>query len=1150
QRFYCMRDGAREQRLEFLLRACDDKDADAALFVQVAQLYLQDARNRPKAAQWIHRTLRARPMDSGVIGLIADYLWQERDLDLATEHYRIAADIEGFRDNLYQAWFVACRRVRKTNEALEVLRERFERFGTRSDQPALTLAWAFDQLEQPAQARDVLTKAMQLRPDDAYLRSRAATQHARLNDYEGAHRLLESVRGKIRESDWLRTTAQIAEWRQDTAGALQLAKDLLVLEPLAMDARHAVARCTLQLHGPEAALAEVQKACEEFPHHCDLRRMLVQYSGRVSPEKVIEAARELLQMAPSDAWAIRELAVSLLNAKRFDEALVEARKAEAIEPNAAATYGILAQIHAQMGAVDEAIKFFRRAIEISVDYTRAIHQLVDLASTDSRRREQLAFIERELIRQVVTGEGLLAYVEVARPLVSSTELLNLLRRAKSERPDLWESWTALISELMRLGQLEEALKLARVAVERFAHVPGAWLDLSRVNGRLGNAIEEVTAAEQAFEMNPGWTRSALALANVLGRTKSLDDAKKIYLRALHHSPREALLHAELATVLWRQQQVEQAFCELERALRLSPELSQAWDRLLQWSRQVNQPERASKLAAAIAAERPGEMRNWLMLAHTMQGRWDRPERLQAIDRALALAPASLEIHDYKVELAARAGQFGYALTAADEGLAVVKVDRYALEARRAWVLAMEGDISDAIGAMRKVLTENAGYTWGWHQLITWLVNQRAWVDAEDAIDKLLKLQPRNTWVLRQLGHLQVQKDKLDVAQKTFKAVLAIDPTDQYSAEQLFNLQLDAGDESGAAETLALMRTHQPGGRMIADEIVLRLRKGEDNEALKLFEQLCTMPDADAEPVNAAFSALRKNRMTAHGMKIMKRVLRTQGCHRKLGVVLMNHYVLNHEHFRAAYQLERIADSEVKREAANLLADSVGKKTSPTVLRMVVSYCRATFLSSDEAWGHVGYGLASWHKHRATVSWLSDWEGRKEVEPWMLFNLCLALRQRGKYEECVRVSNHILQRWPHHDGSNDVQMFLAIESAINLHVDAAAKHLAKAKQRRDLRYDELLILMARTLVIFLQTPESERSKSSWTACQGLSELPWSPSGQSWDLRHTFKRVARVIGRNGGGMRARSWLFLRLHWLWLLPTTVVLLFYILIMLASGV
>jgi hypothetical protein len=44
---------------------------------------------------------------------LGDLLWEENQLEEATELYRFAANLEGFREHLCQSWFVACRRTRR-----------------------------------------------------------------------------------------------------------------------------------------------------------------------------------------------------------------------------------------------------------------------------------------------------------------------------------------------------------------------------------------------------------------------------------------------------------------------------------------------------------------------------------------------------------------------------------------------------------------------------------------------------------------------------------------------------------------------------------------------------------------------------------------------------------------------------------------------------------------------------------------------------------------------------------------------------------------------------------------------------------------------------------------------------------------------------
>ena len=164
-----------------------------------------------------------------VISALADLDWEGGALDEAAELYRIAANIESFHERLYQTWFVLCRRTRRAQQALSYLQDRFARFGRFSDQPALTLAWAWQEMEQPARAREVLQEAMRLRPDAGALPLRAARLLADIGEAAIGESLLDSARGRVRENDWLRARDEMAESRSDAATALRNARDLLAI---------------------------------------------------------------------------------------------------------------------------------------------------------------------------------------------------------------------------------------------------------------------------------------------------------------------------------------------------------------------------------------------------------------------------------------------------------------------------------------------------------------------------------------------------------------------------------------------------------------------------------------------------------------------------------------------------------------------------------------------------------------------------------------------------------------------------------------------------------------------------------------------------------------------------------------------------------
>jgi hypothetical protein len=94
---------------------------------------------------------------------------------------------------------------------------------------------------------------------------------------------------------------------------------------------------------------------------------------------------------------------------------------------------------------------------------------------------------------------------------------------------------------------------------------------------------------------------------------------------------------------------------------------------------------------------------------------------------------------------------------------------------------------------------------------------------------------------------------------------------------------------------------------------------------------------------------------------------------------------------------------------------------------------------DWSWGNVGYCYLESDEPRTAIDWLSDWRERKELEPWMLWNLVLALRERDQDAEAYQVSEHSLTLPP--DSMSDAHtLLLAIEDLLNQRSDLGDKRL--------------------------------------------------------------------------------------------------------------
>jgi len=245
---------------------------------------------------------------------------------------------------------------------------------------------------------------------------------------------------------------------------------------------------------------------------------------------------------------------------------------------------------------------------------------------------------------------------------------------------------------------------------------------------------------------------------------------------------------------------------------------------------------------------------------------------------------------------------------------------------------------------------------------------------------------------------------------------------------------------------------------------------------------------------------------------------------------------------AARVFLRLEAGEPQRRAAGPLIHGLGDLKSGLLLRWVLWRRRDVLMADDTAWGQVGYALSQLNHRRAVARWLADWRTRRDVQPWMLFNLCLALRHLGRYDEANTVARHVIESWGHREGSADLHLFLAVEDALAGSLAAAQEHLRLVVIRENVAHDQELLALAKALVEFQQAPSGERLQR-FRAIRG--ELGrrfscWRMLHLLKDVRRTFRRCGEVCGRAGGGWRAQWWFGWRLHWQWsLVPLAPVML-----------
>ena len=414
----------------------------------------------------------------------------------------------------------------------------------------------------------------------------------------------------------------------------------------------------------------------------------------------------------------------------------------------------------------------------------------------------------------------------------------------------------------------------------------------------------------------------------------------------------------------------------------------------------------------------------------------------------------------------------------------------------------------------------------------------ALAEAETAFEQMQRRRPNDAWINRQLGLLRLKQEKKSGAQLAFAAALAASPTDAAAAHNLLELQLEVADLTGAEATLGKMRLHQPGAATLAAEVLVQLRQRRAHVPREAFETLCASPDPDPWPVNTAADAMNRAGQRGDALRLMQRAIKSGRCNPQLGAAVVGLLTGRDSLLSAVWFFLRLKPGEVQHRAAAPLLQNVAQLKTRGQLRLLLRVLlwrrRAVLSHNDTAWGMVGFALSNLGQMKQVARWLSDWRQRPDVQPWMLFNYCVALRHLRRYPEATEVAAHVVKTWGHREGAADLHLFLAVETALAGDVTAAQDHLTRVVVREEVQHDKQLLALAKALTDFQLLPRAERRQGFATVRAQLAihfgDLHTTFSLR--DVRRTLRRARGVFQREGAGISSWLWCTWKLDWQWLL------------------
>jgi tetratricopeptide (TPR) repeat protein len=871
----CLRElDRREERLSLLRRLSSQANADLIFAQQYAQELIPDSRQHGTAERLLRRVIQNRPYVAAAYFFLANLLWDQQRQDEALELYRFAACLDDQSDGLSRTYFRSARAANRTDEARRFLDDRFRRFGDKSSQPARILFNALSDLDQMDEAFAVVDRALARRPADGELLLFAAEMHAAYGKMKAASSLLSAAKEKTRPAAWLRAAANLAGLQGDLQAALKYWREVADAERLAVDAHRAIALRLAETEGRASAMAYLEQLTDIRPRHFGLLQLRIEWLRNEGPAAVVPVVRQLIASHPADAWARRELALHLAELKCFDEARTELESAARLEPPSPSYHCVSGRVFSLAGRNQDARAAYRAALGLSVDNELAISELLSLCPDREQRREELEFVEQELARQPHFGDGILAFHGHAAHTLEPHEVHAALQQLLDRRQDLWQSWSAMIQQLVSMERFPEADALAEQALERFPMLPRLWLDKADVCLAKQDFEGQVEALRQALRISPGWGPAVRELSEALDRDGQLEEGCGLLQQAVARAPLDPANRGQFAEKLWKLGQSSAALAQLREALRLDPGYDWAWRMLGDWAERMEQPEQVADFARELTKQRSGDVRVWLALVRVLNNPAHAEEVLAALNRVLTLNPRNAEARDLKAERLSELSRFEEAAAACAAAPGESEAPLI-LQGRAAWVHARRGDLQAAIAAMERLVEKEPDYYWGWQQLATWYNEAGQTEEYHRAAEQLVRMRPDSPVALAHLGEAKLMSGDREGGKRDLRAAQQIAPDYPFPGMLLFDEYLADDELDAAGATLAILQEHVGDDFVVTRQVQLATRHGDKSTALDAFRNLCESPIEATWPISSALAALRSAGLSDAADEILKESIQSR-----------------------------------------------------------------------------------------------------------------------------------------------------------------------------------------------------------------------------------------------------------------------------------
>ncbi len=324
------------------------------------------------------------------------------------------------------------------------------------------------------------------------------------------------------------------------------------------------------------------------------------------------------------------------------------------------------------------------------------------------------------------------------------------------------------------------------------------------------------------------------------------------------------------------------------------------------------------------------------------------------------------------------------------------------------------------------------------------------------------------------------------ARREFRRALELAPDYTYAATALFDEALSNGNAEEAEFALSFLRRHGPPEPCLARETQAAARYTGQAAAVEFFRRLCVTPTADRHSLDLAMGALREAGWSRQATETAMAALSEPSCSPEVGAALMDRYGASQDWLSCRKLLRRVPlDTRAGQAVAIAYIRQLARARRRRALRSFLAEHGAALQADPVRWGEAAHYLLDVNAHSEVLRWMKDWQRRPDLKPWMLLNLAVSLRNRGRWSEAAQVSARALTL-PADHCTGFHRAWLALDAALDGRREEAQAHLRATANDLDPYYD-LLGALGRYL---LWTDSGGMDTARQQLSEALRKLPIS------------------------------------------------------------